>query len=91
LPIATAAIVVWGAAAFASTSPLQLRVMSAAVGAPSLASTVNIGAFNLGNALGAAIGSAVIALDLGLPALCFVGAGFALLGAIMILTVARSG
>jgi hypothetical protein len=33
----------------------------------------------------------VIALDLGLPALCFVGAGFALLGAIMILTVARSG
>jgi MFS transporter, DHA1 family, inner membrane transport protein len=91
LPIATAAIAVWGAAAFASTSPLQLRVMSAAVGAPSLASTANIGAFNLGNALGAAIGSAVIALHLGLPALCFAGAGFALLGAIMILTVARSG
>jgi DHA1 family inner membrane transport protein len=80
LTLATAAIVLWGAATFASTSPLQLRVMTAAVDAPNLASTVNIAAFNLGNALGAAIGSVVIALNLGLPALCLVGAGFALLG-----------
>jgi DHA1 family inner membrane transport protein len=90
LVIATVAIVIWGAAAFASTSPLQLRVMTAAVDAPNLASTVNIAAFNVGNALGAAIGSAVIALDLGLPALCLVGAGFALLGLAFVLTAARS-
>jgi MFS transporter, DHA1 family, inner membrane transport protein len=89
LPVATVAIVVWGAAAFASTSPLQLRVMKAAVGAPNLASTVNIAAFNVGNALGAAIGAAVIALDLGLPALCLVGAGFALVGLVVVLTVPR--
>jgi DHA1 family inner membrane transport protein len=91
LPIATAAIVVWGGATFASTSPLQIRVMAAAVGAPNLASATNIAAFNLGNALGAAIGSGVIALDLGLPMLCLVGAGFALLGLVMILTLARPG
>ena len=33
--------------------------------APTLASSVNIGAFNLGNALGAAVGAAVIGLGLG--------------------------
>ena len=87
LTITKAAIVVWGGAAFASTSPLQLRVMTAAVDAPNLASTANIAAFNVGNALGAAIGSAVIALDLGLPVLCLVGAGFALLGLIVVLTL----
>ena len=89
LTIATGAIVVWGAATFASTSPLQLRVMTAAAGAPNLASAGNIAAFNLGNALGAAIGSAMIALDLGLPALCLVGAGFALLGLIVLLPQVR--
>jgi MFS transporter, DHA1 family, inner membrane transport protein len=89
LTIATAAIAIWGAAAFASTSPLQLRVMKAAVGAPNLASTVNIAAFNVGNALGAAIGSVVIALGLGLPVLCLVGAGFAVIGLIVVLSVPR--
>jgi DHA1 family inner membrane transport protein len=91
LIVATMAIVVWGAATFASTSPLQLRVMTAAAGAPNLASSTNIGAFNLGNALGAAIGSAVIALGLGLPALCLTGAGFAVLGLVMTLAMARRG
>lgn len=35
---------------------LQMRVMQAAHDAPALASSVNIGAFNLGNAIGAAFG-----------------------------------
>ena len=39
------------------TSPVQIRVMHAAAEAPGLASSVNVGAFNLGNALGAAVGS----------------------------------
>jgi DHA1 family inner membrane transport protein len=87
LAIMTATIVVWGTATFASTSPLQLRVMTAAADAPNLASTVNIAAFNLGNALGAAAASAVVGFGLGLPALCLVGAGFAVIGMVLILLV----
>ena len=44
---------IWGAATFALVPPLQMRVMSVAHEAPGLASSVNIGAFNLGNAVGA--------------------------------------
>ena len=39
--------------------------MTAAGDAPNLASAINIGAFNLGNAIGAALGGAVIGLNLG--------------------------
>ncbi len=49
-------IFLWGVASFALVPPLQLRVMSAAHDAPNLASAMNIGAFNLGNAVGAALG-----------------------------------
>ena len=63
-----------GAAAFATVAPLQLWVLRKAEGAQSLASSLNIGAFNLGNALGAWLGGAVIASGMGLPALTWVGA-----------------
>lgn len=63
----------WGAAAFAIVPPVQMRVMQAAADAPGLASSVNIGAFNLGNAIGAALGGAVIAADLGYGAVPVVG------------------
>lgn len=53
-------LVVWGMAAFAIVPPLQMRVMQAASEAPGLASSINIGAFNLGNAIGAGIGGMVI-------------------------------
>ncbi|WP_094509227.1 MFS transporter [Brucella thiophenivorans] len=53
-------LLIWGIAAFAIVPPLQMRVMQAASEAPSLASSINIGAFNLGNAIGAGIGGAVI-------------------------------
>jgi len=43
---------------------LQIRVMAAASNAPNLASAVNIDAFNLGNAIGAVLGGAVIASGL---------------------------
>ncbi|WP_116134121.1 MFS transporter [Tropicimonas sp. IMCC34043] len=55
----------WGAAAFAIVPPVQMRVMRAAEDAPGLASSINIGAFNLGNAIGAALGGAVISAGLG--------------------------
>jgi DHA1 family inner membrane transport protein len=42
----------WGIASFARVPPLRVRVMAAAADAPNLASSVNIGAFNLGNAFG---------------------------------------
>jgi DHA1 family inner membrane transport protein len=53
-------LVIWGMAAFAIVPPLQMRVMQAASEAPGLASSINIGAFNLGNAIGAGIGGMVI-------------------------------
>jgi DHA1 family inner membrane transport protein len=49
---AAISMVVWGAATFAVVPPLQMRVMRVAHEAPGLSSSVNIGAFNLGNALG---------------------------------------
>ena len=58
-------MVVWGAATFAVVPPLQMRVMRVAHEAPGLSSSVNIGAFNLGNALGAVAGGAVISGGLG--------------------------
>lgn len=58
-------MVIWGAATFAVVPPLQMRVMRVASEAPGLSSSVNIGAFNLGNALGAAAGGAVVSAGLG--------------------------
>lgn len=54
----------WGAAAFALAPGLQARVLEEASDAPSLGSTLNIGAFNLGNALAASFGA--WALDAGM-------------------------
>lgn len=52
---------------FATVSPIQKLVMdkARAAGAPTLASAVNIGLFNLGNALGAWLGGVVIAQGFG--------------------------
>ena len=75
-------MVVWGAATFAVVPPLQMRVMRVASEAPGLSSSVNIGAFNLGNALGAAAGGAVISAGLGysfVPVMGAIVAGLALL------------
>ncbi|WP_218119683.1 MFS transporter [Pseudoxanthomonas sp. CF125] len=63
-----------GAAAFATVSPLQLWVLQKATGAQSLASSLNIGAFNLGNAFGAWLGGVVIMHGPGLTALPWVAA-----------------
>lgn len=53
---------------FATVSPIQKLVMdkASAAGAPTLASAVNIGLFNLGNAVGAWLGGLVIAAGFGL-------------------------
>jgi DHA1 family inner membrane transport protein len=67
-------VFLWGVASFALVPPLQVWVMAAAAEAPNLASSMNIGAFNLGNAIGAALGGAVIAGGLGYPAVALAGA-----------------
>ncbi|WP_328302537.1 MFS transporter [Streptomyces sp. NBC_00435] len=66
-----------GALGFATVPPLQKRVLDQAAGAPTLASAVNIGAFNLGNALAAWLGGLVIAAGLGWTAPNWVGAALA--------------
>lgn len=73
-------VFVWGVFAFATVPPLQMRVVAKAGEAPNLASTLNIGAFNLGNAFGAWLGGAVIAQGAPLSALPLAGALVALGG-----------
>jgi DHA1 family inner membrane transport protein len=76
---ADATIFAWGILAFAFVPLLQLRIVDEAAAAPNLASTLNQGAFNLGNALGAAVGSVAITAGLGYGELPWIGAGLAVL------------
>lgn len=82
-------IFLWGVASFAIVPPLQMRVMEKAAEAPNLASAMNIGAFNLGNAIGAAVGGVVIDAGLGFPAVPLAGAGLAALGLAVMLWLRR--
>jgi len=81
---AALALIVWGAAAFAVVPPLQMRVMSVAHEAPGLASSVNIGAFNLGNALGATAGGAVLSMGMSYAAVSIAGAVLTALGLVLV-------
>jgi len=70
-----------GIASFATVAPMQLRVLEKASGAgQNLASSLNIAAFNLGNALGAWMGGVVIDHGPGLRALGWVAALLTLAG-----------
>ncbi|WP_236225650.1 MFS transporter [Pseudomonas pseudonitroreducens] len=68
---------------FATVSPIQKLVLdkAAAAGAPTLAAAVNIGLFNLGNAIGAWVGGWVISAGFGLVAPNWAG-GLLSLGAL---------
>ncbi|QPF76367.1 MFS transporter [Roseateles sp. DAIF2] len=76
---AIATVFAWGIAAFATVPGLQMRVLERAGAAPTLASTLNIGAFNLGNAGGAWLGGALLAADWSLRSLPLAAAALALL------------
>jgi len=70
-----------GIASFATVAPMQLRVLEKASGSgQNLASSLNIAAFNLGNALGAWVGGVVIDHGPGLRALGWVAALITLVG-----------
>ena len=76
-----AAIMVWGALHFAVGAPLQTRVVDQAKGAQNLASTLNQGAFNLGNALGATLGAGVLTAGFGYRNLAYASAAVAAIAA----------
>jgi DHA1 family inner membrane transport protein len=85
-----ALLVVWGGLAFALVSPLQIWVVDAATDAPNLASTLNQGAFNLGNAIGAGLGGAAIAGGFGYARLPMLGALVASFGLTLVLANVRA-
>ena len=70
---------VWGALAFAVVPLLQLRIVNEAAAAPNLASTLNQGAFNLGNATGAWLGGAALTAGVTYGMLPLIGGAVALL------------
>jgi DHA1 family inner membrane transport protein len=70
-----------GIAAFATVAPMQLHVLEKASGAgQNLASSLNIAAFNLGNALGAWAGGLTVENGPGLQSLGWVAAAITLAG-----------
>ncbi|MFC4140640.1 MULTISPECIES: MFS transporter [unclassified Microbacterium] len=76
-PVATAIILpLMGGFGFGTVPGLQSRIMNYAGGAPTLASGANIGAFNVGNALGAWAGGLGIAAGLGYTSPIWIGAAF---------------
>lgn len=87
--LTVATVFVWGILVFAVVAPIQMRVVDAAVGAPNLASTLNQGAFNLGNATGAWIGGAAITFGVGYAELPWVGAALAV-GALGLCVVSQA-
>lgn len=74
----------WAVVTFASIPGLQINVMNFGSKAPNLVATLNIGAFNVGNALGAWIGGMVISAGLGLQAVPLVAAAVAVLAAFVV-------
>ena len=92
-PIAAVALTgLLGMAGFATVAPLQMWVLSKAEGAgQSLASSFNIAAFNLGNAVGAWAGGAVIEHGPGLAAVPLVAALFPLAAIAIAAIATRTG
>ncbi|WP_426309807.1 MFS transporter [Cellulosimicrobium sp. E-16] len=86
-------LVLMGAFGFATVPGLQMRVMSYAQAAPTLASGANIAAFNVGNALGAWIGGLTIAAGLGFTSPLWAGAAMTAVGLVVLLVAvtARGG
>jgi DHA1 family inner membrane transport protein len=74
------AVAVFGIAAFSINPALQAQVMREAGDAPTLATTTNTSAFNVGNTIGPWVGGGVISAGLGFTAPAWAGALIAVLG-----------
>jgi DHA1 family inner membrane transport protein len=79
-----------GGFGFATVPPLQMRMLASAEAAPTVASAVNIGAFNLGNALAAWLGGVVITAGYGYASTNWVGAVMTVLALGLALLSGRS-
>ncbi|MFF2485676.1 MFS transporter [Microbacterium sp. NPDC058062] len=83
-----AGLVLMGAFGFGTVPGLQSRIMDYADGAPTLASGANIGAFNVGNALGAWAGGVGISMGLGYTAPVWIGAVISAAGLVVMIVAA---
>jgi MFS transporter, DHA1 family, inner membrane transport protein len=72
-----------GIAGFAAVPSLQIKILEKASGAPTLASAMNIGAFNIGNAAGAWVGGLVISHGLGLTSIGWIAASIVFVGLVL--------
>ncbi|MDV6262328.1 MFS transporter [Rhodococcoides yunnanense] len=88
-PATVASLVLMGAVGFATVPGLQMRVMSFAPDAPTMASGANIAAFNLGNALGAWLGGVTISAGLGYTSPIWAGSGITVLALLVLLFATR--
>ena len=78
--LAETTLFAWAVASFALVPALQVNVVNWGHDAPSLISTMNIGAFNVGNAIGAWVGGQVIASGFRLNDVPLAAAALALVG-----------
>ncbi|MEV8338071.1 MFS transporter [Leucobacter sp. NPDC077196] len=83
-------LVLMGGFGFGTVPGLQSRVMRYAGGAPTLASGANIGAFNVGNALGAWAGGIGISMGLGYTAPIWIGAALTATALVVLVLAARA-
>lgn len=90
--LAEITLFLWAIATFATVPGLQINVVRHGKEAPNLVSTLNISAFNVGNAFGAWVGGAVIGGGYGLTAVPVAAAVLALAGLVVcLLTFRRTG
>lgn len=89
--LAEVTLFLWAMATFATVPGLQINVVRHGKDAPNLVSTLNISAFNLGNAFGAWAGGAVIDGGYGLTSVPVAAAVLAVIGLVIcLLTFRRS-
>ncbi len=86
--ITVVAVLLMGGFGFGTVPPLQTRVMTYGGDAPTMASAINIAAFNVGNALGAWLGGLTIAAGLGFTSPLWVGAALAAVSVVLMATAA---
>ncbi|MBC3190001.1 MFS transporter [Pseudonocardia sp. C8] len=87
---AVIALFTFAVTTFAMVPAVQLRIINAAGDAPNLASGANQAAFNVANAVGAALGGAVIAAGYGYASPNVVAAGLAVVGLGLAVLAGRS-
>ena len=89
--LAEITLFLWSMAAFSLVPALQINVVRYGHDAPHLVSTLNISAFNLGNALGAWLGGVVIENSAGLRGVPVAAAILAVAGLLTTLIIFRGG